>query len=79
MKSFGWIVFLAFLVILSCAVAGSLTEGLPQDECYRIQTKRNKDCPQRCRVGSTKIKNPDCPNGVCPNGKLPFLCGKLQS
>jgi hypothetical protein len=79
MKSFRWILFLACIVIVSCSFAGSLKENLPMDECYHIQTYKNRNCPERCNmVGAPKIPNPMCPDKVCPDeDTMPYLCGKL--
>ena len=62
MKSFGWILFLAFIVVVSCAVAGSVKEGGPSEgginnmnACSTLATNSHAT-NIRCRPNPTNIK-----------------------
>ena len=56
MKSFSWIVFLAFLVLISCVFAGSVKESASdmsptkrERVCYRTVRNLINECPIECK------------------------------
>ena len=84
MKSFGGIVFLAFLVLISCAFAGSVKEGTTSNlaDCHRISVNKLSSCPHRCPGKTTQHVrniNPRCSSdgSICPQNHKPYLCGPI--
>jgi hypothetical protein len=48
MKSFRWILFLAFIVVVSCAVAGSVKEGNSGNKMAVCNSIPNKNTKMTC-------------------------------